>query len=154
MFELTATKIEPAEEKNRLLAPGAGALATFEGWVRDNNEGKSVSSLTYEAYETLANTEAEKILLEAREKFRFLHARAVHRTGRLAIGEIAVWVGVSSPHRKEAFAACQYIIDEIKHRLPIWKLEEYTDGTSEWVNCAACSQSNSSPKAKSEAVKV
>lgn len=138
MFELTQTEIDPSRQSSNLSDPGAGAFATFEGRVRDNNEGKDVTALSYEAYDKLALTEAQKILQEARDRFGILKAQAIHRTGDLKIGDIAVWVGVSSPHRKEAFAACQYIIDEIKHRLPIWKKETYKDGTYEWVNCASC----------------
>ena len=64
----------------------------------------------------------------------------MHRIGDLALGEMAVWVGVSAPHRSEAFAACRYIIDEVKHRVPIWKKEHYVDGDSGWVNCERCAQ--------------
>ena len=77
--------------------------------------------LEYEGYEPVAVAEGRKILAEAAEKFPYLHAHCVHRTGMLEIGDCAVWVGVSSPHRDEAFHACRYIIDEIKVRLPIWK---------------------------------
>ena len=72
--------------------------------------------------------------------FPHLHARCVHRTGMLDIGDCAVWVGVSSPHRDEAFRACRYIIDQIKVRLPIWKKEYYEDGHSGWVNCERCAR--------------
>ena len=75
---------------------------------------------------------------EALDKFGVLHARCVHRSGLLELGECAVWVGVSSGHRDEAFLACRYIIDEVKVRLPIWKKEHYVDGHSGWVNCERC----------------
>jgi adenylyltransferase/sulfurtransferase len=119
-------------------ALAANAYVSFEGWVRDHNEGKSVVSLDYEAFETLANSEGMRILGEAIAKFGLCDAACLHRIGALAIGEMAVWVGVTAAHRGEAFAACRYVIDEIKIRLPVWKREVYADGSVEWVNCQAC----------------
>ena len=87
-----------------------------------------------------AKLEGEKVIAEARAKFAILHAHCVHRTGMLEIGECAVWVGVSSAHRDEAFIACRYIIDQVKVRLPIWKKEHYADGNSGWVNCERCAE--------------
>jgi molybdopterin synthase catalytic subunit len=87
-------------------------------------------------YAALAQSEGETILAEARERFGDIDAIGVHRSGRLAVGELAVWVGVSSPHRDAAFGACRYIIDAIKHRLPVWKKELYVEGDSEWVVCS------------------
>lgn len=109
---------------------------TFEGWVRNRNEGQAVSSLEYEAYPELAEKEASRILGEARVKFDLLDAVAVHRVGQLQLGEMAVWVGVTAEHRDAAFAACRYIIDETKARVPIWKKEHYITGQSQWINCA------------------
>jgi molybdopterin synthase catalytic subunit len=111
---------------------------TFDGWVRNENEGRQVLRLEYESYEAMALKEGEKIIAEAHEKFPIIDAVCVHRGGLLEIGDIAVWVGVSSAHRGEAFDACRYIIDEIKHRTPIWKKEFYVDGDSGWVRCEAC----------------
>ena len=113
----------------------AGALASFEGWVRDHNDGRQVDGLDYEIFAPLALAEGAAILEEARQKFKVNAIRAVHRHGMLAIGDCAVWVGAVSAHRDEAFRACRYVIDEVKHRLPIWKKEHYRDGTAEWVNC-------------------
>ena len=124
--------------RNALADPQAGGYASFEGWVRNHNEGHAVTRLEYEAFEVLANKEGERIVTEAIERFGVLRAACVHRIGSLAIGEIAVWVGVSSRHRAEAFAACRYIIDEVKHRVPIWKKEHYENGDSGWVNCERC----------------
>ena len=107
---------------------------TFEGWVRNHNEGQSVQSLEYEAYVPLAETEGAKILAEARSKFALVAAACVHRVGHLHLGDAAVWVGVTAEHRGAAFEACRYIIDEAKARLPIWKREHWADGTSEWVH--------------------
>lgn len=138
MIEMTDQPFDPAALRQALFDPGAGGYCAFEGWVRNENDGRTVARLEYEAYEPLALTEGEQVLAEAMEKFPYLAARCVHRTGLLEIGECAVWVGVSAPHRDEAFKACRYIIDELKVRLPIWKKEHYVDGDSGWVNCERC----------------
>ena len=138
MFRITAEPIDPASCRRALEHPSAGGFVAFEGWVRDHNEGKAVVSLEYEAYAALAEKEGERILEEARRRFAVEHVGVVHRTGHLAIGDLAVWVGASAAHRDAAFAACRYVIDELKRRVPIWKREHYADGTAEWVNCAAC----------------
>jgi molybdopterin synthase catalytic subunit len=119
-----------------LVAATAGACVTFEGWVRDHNDGAPVLALEYEAHEAIATREGEKILVEARERFAIVAADCVHRVGKLAIGDCAVWVGVAAAHRGAAFDACRYIIDETKSRVPIWKKEHYASGSSGWVNCA------------------
>ena len=90
--------------------------------------------LDYQAFAPLAVSEGEKILAEAGSRFALRAASAVHRTGRLAIGDMAVWVGVSADHRDAAFDACRWIIDEIKTRVPIWKNEHYADGESGWLH--------------------
>jgi len=138
MFSLSETALEPGRLKAALQHRHAGACVTFEGWVRDHNEGKQVLSLEYEAYPALAHSEGERIVREAMARFGLDHAECVHRTGALDIGDVAVWVGVSAAHRGEAFDACRHIIDEVKHRVPIWKKEHYTDGDSGWVNCERC----------------
>ncbi|HEX2139928.1 MAG TPA: molybdenum cofactor biosynthesis protein MoaE [Woeseiaceae bacterium] len=138
MMQITRQAIRPDELRARLNDPAAGAYASFEGWIRNENEGHDVLRLEYEVYEPLAVTEGEKVIAEARAKFPILHADCVHRSGLLEIGECAVWVGVSSGHRDEAFLACRYIIDQVKVRLPIWKKEHYADGHSGWVNCERC----------------
>lgn len=138
---ITNETINPDELRRSLFDPAAGAYCGFEGWVRNLNEGQTVLQLEYEAYAPLAVTEGEKIIAEAQEQFPHLHAHCVHREGLLDIGDCAVWVGVCSPHRDEAFQACRYIIDQVKVRLPIWKKEHYVDGNSGWVNCERCAQS-------------
>jgi molybdopterin synthase catalytic subunit len=137
MFSLSEESINGQERT--MADPAAGAYVCFEGWVRNHNEGKAVTSLEYEAYEMLAQKEGNKILGEAREKFDILEAACIHRTGHLQIGEIAVWVGVTAKHREAAFEACRYVIDEVKARVPIWKKEHYSDGNSGWVRCEQCS---------------
>lgn len=122
----------------RLADDHCGGYVAFEGWVRDHNAGRSVLRLEYEAYEALALKEGERILTEAADRWPVRAAGCVHRTGSLAIGDVAVWVGVSAAHRDEAFQAARYIIDEVKVRVPIWKKEHFTDGDSGWVNCERC----------------
>lgn len=140
MISITTRPVDPGKLRASLCDPAAGAYCGFEGWIRNENEGHDVVRLEYEVYEPLAISEGEKILAEAKNKFPHLHAHCVHRTGMLEIGECAVWVGVSSPHRDEAFHACRYIIDQLKVRLPIWKKEYYADGHSGWVNCERCAE--------------
>ena len=137
-FRFSAVAIDVAALRASLADPACGGYAAFEGWVRDSHEGQRVRQLEYEAYETLAVREAGRIVEEAVSRFGVRHAACAHRVGQLAVGELAVWVGVSAPHRDEAFRACRYIIDEIKQRLPIWKKEHYLNGDSGWVNCERC----------------
>ncbi len=138
MFAVSASNIDVNELRARLQNPGSGGVCVFEGWVRNENEGRTVVRLEYEVYEPLAVAEGDKVISEARERFPFLEVACVHRSGLLDIGDCAVWVGVSAKHRDEAFKACRYIIDEIKIRLPIWKKEHYSDGDTGWVNCERC----------------
>ncbi len=137
-FSFTRERIDTSALRERLSDPAAGGYASFEGWVRNHNEGLAVRHLEYEAFEPLAVKEGERIVTEAIERFGIEHAACVHRIGDLPIGEMAVWVGVSARHRAEAFQACRYIIDEVKHRVPIWKKEHYENGDSGWVNCERC----------------
>ena len=138
MFTLTETNIDQNALRLAVEDDRAGAISTFDGRVRNHNEGKAVSKLSYEAYGELALKEGNQVIKEALAKFNILHAAAAHRTGDLKIGDVAVFVAVSSAHRDDAFKACRYIIDEIKARLPIWKKETYVDGGSVWVNCQSC----------------
>ncbi len=145
MFKIVSEPIDQQSVKDYLLDPHAGACVTFEGWVRNHNEGKPVQALDYEAYTQLADAEGERILAEAREKFAVQSITCLHRVGKLEIGDLAVWVGVSAAHRGAAFDACRYVIDEVKARVPIWKKEHYTDGDSEWINCATRAVDTNSP---------
>jgi|HigsolmetaAR201D_1030396.scaffolds.fasta_scaffold00071_21 molybdopterin/thiamine biosynthesis adenylyltransferase/molybdopterin synthase catalytic subunit/rhodanese-related sulfurtransferase len=140
LFSFSHAAIDPRSLRVELEDPAAGGYAAFEGWVRNHNEGQAVTRLEYEAFESLAIKEGERIVREAIERFDVLKAACVHRVGSLAIGDLAVWVGVSARHRAEAFAACRYIIDEVKHRVPIWKKEHYVNGDSGWVNCERCAE--------------
>jgi molybdopterin synthase catalytic subunit len=118
--------------------PGAGAVVLFSGEVRDNNQGRAVAFLEYEAYGPLASSMIAGILATARQKWALQIAVAQHRTGKVDIGDTAVVVITASAHRGEAYAANRYIIDRIKHEAPIWKCEHYADGTKEWGNNCNC----------------
>ena len=137
-FRFTSAAIEVPSAAQELRDGAAGGYVTFEGWVRDHNEGLAVRRLEYEAFMELAVKEGDRIVAEAMQRFPVLHALCIHRVGSLDIGDLAVWVGVSSAHRGEAFDACRFIIDEVKHRVPIWKKEHYVNGDSGWVNCERC----------------
>ncbi len=136
-FRISQGVIDPAAEFATLEDAGCGAAVSFCGRVRNHNEGRAVIRLEYECYKELAVSEGARILAEAREKFGASRVRCVHRTGNLAIGEPAVWVGVAAAHRNEAFSAAKYVIDEVKKRVPVWKREHYPEGPAEWINAAA-----------------
>jgi len=128
VFRLTDKPID----LNELLAyvgdPGAGAVSTFIGATRDNNEGRSIISLDYEAYPGMAEQELARLGEEAAAKWEITRAAIVHRIGNVPIGEASVMIAVSAPHRDDAFKACRYAIDELKKRVPIWKKEIYQGG--------------------------
>tara|TARA_Y100000996_G_scaffold414801_1_gene406847 strand:+ start:2616 stop:3035 length:420 start_codon:yes stop_codon:yes gene_type:complete len=115
---------------------GIGARSSFEGIVRDTNDGHKVRKLEYECYESLAVKEGDNILDEAIKKFGLINACCIHRVGSLEIGDTAVIVLATSGHRDESFKGCRYIIDQVKQRVPIWKKEYYLDGESEWLKSA------------------
>jgi sulfur-carrier protein adenylyltransferase/sulfurtransferase len=137
-FSFSTAPLDTPALQNELRDITCGGFAAFEGWVRDHNEGHAVTRLEYEAFAELAEKEGARIVAEARTRFGVTRAACVHRVGSLALGEVAVWVGVSAAHRDEAFRACRFIIDEVKHRVPIWKKEHYVTGDSGWVNCERC----------------
>ena len=112
--------------------PEYGAVTTFEGVVREENLGRQVAYLVYDAYVPMAEAEMERIANEAEEKWGDMGVSMSHRTGRLEIGEVSIVVAVSTGHRKESFEVCRYIVDQIKMRVPIWKKEVWEDG-EEWI---------------------
>lgn len=125
--------------------PGAGAVVLFSGETRDYSKGKKVDYLVYEAQETMAAKMIANILEEAKKKWLLHIAVAVHRTGKVKVSETAVVVITASAHRSEAYAANRFIIDKIKHEVPVWKCEYFTDGSKEWggnCNCAAITGNN------------
>ena len=137
-FTFSEAPLDTAALQRGLRDDTCGGFAAFEGWVRNHNEGHAVTRLEYEAFAELAEKEGARIVAQAIERFGVTRATCVHRIGSLAIGDVAVWVGVSAAHRDEAFRACRFIIDEVKHRVPIWKKEHYVNGDSGWVNCERC----------------
>jgi len=142
MFQLTNQPIAPAALEANFRNEACGALVTFEGRVRNLNDGRSVERLEYEVFGPLAEKEGARILDEAMRNYAIARALCVHRTGMLEIGGIAVWVGVEAGHRGAAFDACRFIIDEVKARVPIWKKEHYSDGRSEWVETVGPARPN------------
>lgn len=140
VFAIIDNPAELSKFKHDLSDHAAGGFVAFEGWVRDHNDGRQVLKLAYQAYPALALKEGEKVVAEALEKYDIIKAACIHRSGMLEISDLAVWVGVSAAHREAAFAACRYIIDEIKVRVPIWKKEYYVSGDSGWVDCEACAK--------------
>lgn len=137
-FVISATPIDIGGVRRAIADPDCGAYVQFEGWVRNVNDGRDVGRLEYEVYEPLAEREGLRIMEEAVRQFGLTRAVCVHRSGLLDLGDCAVIVAVTAPHRDEAFRGCRYIIDEVKARLPIWKKEHYADGEREWVNCQDC----------------
>ncbi len=133
-FHISESPIDAATLSRELAVASAGASVSFEGWVRNRNAGRPVLRLAYQAYAPLAASEGQRILAQAHARFAIERARCVHRVGTLDIGELAVWVGVSAGHRDAAFAACRWIIDEVKASVPIWKNEFYADGESGWLH--------------------
>ncbi|KAB7725968.1 molybdenum cofactor biosynthesis protein MoaE [Rudanella paleaurantiibacter] len=133
MIALTKDPIDLGSAYKFLQADGAGAIDLFLGVVRDNTSARSVDRLEYEAYDRMAISEMQKIVDEAHRRWPILRCLVIHRTGLLRIGEMAVLIGVSTPHRADAFEATRYIIDTIKQTVPIWKKEVFSDGEV-WVN--------------------
>lgn len=133
-FALLDEAIDDQRLKDFLQDEQCGALATFEGWVRNHNNDSRVTSLTYYGYEKLAINQGKRIIEEAKRLFDIENAVAIHRIGALDIGDMAVWVGVSSKHRYPAFDACKWILDTIKADIPVWKQEFYQDETSKWLS--------------------
>ena len=133
-FALLDEAIDDQRLKDLLQDEQCGALATFEGWVRNHNNDSRVTSLTYYGYEKLAINQGKRIIEEAKRLFDIENAVAIHRIGALEIGDMAVWVGVSSKHRYPAFDACKWILDTIKADIPVWKQEFYQDESSKWLS--------------------
>ena len=133
MFSLSPSIIKTPPLQRLIVNTQTGALVVFEGRVRSRCGENKVRLLEYEASSSLTQKEFRKIETEAFRAFDILAVRCVHRTGRVKPGGIAVWLAVAAEHRKEAFQACEWTIDAIKKRLPIWKKEHYADGSSRWL---------------------
>ncbi|UEG50100.1 molybdenum cofactor biosynthesis protein MoaE [Ferruginibacter lapsinanis] len=145
LIHLSATDIDVVGLLSAAHHPKAGAVVLFSGETRDNSHGKEVAYLEYEAKETMANAMIAAIVAEATQRWNLNIAIAQHRTGKVAVCESAVVVITASAHRSEAYAANRYIIDKIKHEVPIWKCEYFTDGTKEWGGNCNCQKITGDP---------
>ncbi len=135
--QLVRAPIDPAALLASVAHPGAGALTTFFGAVRDQNVGRSVTGIDYDAYEPMAASELTAIASEAAERWSGARVVLAHRIGTLTVGDLSVGIAVAHAHRAAAFEACRYAIEEIKRRVPIWKREHYVDGAREWVDAGS-----------------
>jgi len=133
---LTNTPIELEALISEVMSPEQGGVSTFLGVVRDHHAGRVVVALEYEAYDPMAEAECGRIVTEAEARWP-VRVALRHRVGRLSIGETAVAIAVSGIHRGETFEACRYAIEELKTRVPIWKREQYADGSEAWVDPTA-----------------
>ena len=131
-FELTTEPLDIGEIARRIVPPECGATVTLDGYVRQFTRARETLYLVYEAYEPMALKEMEKLIHEAKRQFEISNIGIVHRLGRLEIGETSVVISVAAPHRKAAFAACEWLIRELKRTGPIWKKEVYAGGEA-WV---------------------
>jgi len=129
---LTRSPLEPAAVLAAVQAPGLGGTALFIGAVRRGPDDGPVVAIEYSAYDAMAEAEAGRIIAEAGQRWPEARVVLQHRLGRVLTGEAAVLVVAAAPHRAQAFAACRYVIEEVKRRLPVWKKEFYADGTAEW----------------------
>jgi molybdopterin synthase catalytic subunit len=130
--ELTTGPIDLGAAARRVVPPECGATVTLDGYVRRFTKGRETLYLVYEAYEPMALKEMQKLIEQAKRDFVISNVGIIHRLGKLEIGETSVVISVAAPHRKAAFAACEWLIRELKRTVPIWKKEVYEDG-EEWV---------------------
>ncbi len=136
LFKVVATPLDVREVIAAVEEPGAGAIVSFTGSVRDNSLGKEVVALDYEAYPAAAEKMMARVADEIAERWGLRRVAIIHRVGRLTVGEASVVIAVSSPHRAEAFAACEYVLKRLKEIVPVWKKEAYTDGAT-WIGSEA-----------------
>ena len=134
MIELTDETIDVASVLEAAKSPDAGAVVLFIGTVRGTTDGKHTECLDYECHAEMARSQLAELAGQARSKWPLNGCAIVHRLGHIEVGQTSVAIAVSSPHRGEAFQAGQWLIDRIKQVVPIWKKENYTDGTSDWVH--------------------
>ena len=130
--ELTTEPLNVGEIARRVVPPECGATVTLDGYVRKFTKRRETLYLVYEAYEPMALKEMQKLITQSKEQFEVSNIGIVHRLGELQIGETSVVISVSAPHRQAAFAACEWLIRELKRTVPIWKKEVYADG-EEWI---------------------
>jgi molybdopterin synthase catalytic subunit len=134
---MRAAVVDRAIDIPRLVAEvasnGNGATLLFIGTVRDVNNGRAITGMEYSAYQSMAERELADIIAEAATKFEAADIVVEHRIGTLGLGDASVAIAVAHPHRGPAYEASRYVIEQLKQRVPIWKLEHYIDGTREWV---------------------
>ena len=130
--ELTTSPVDITSVARRVVPPECGATVTLDGYVRQFTKGRETLHLVYEAYEPMAIKEMQKLIERAKREFEIAQVGIVHRLGKLEIGETSVVISVAAPHRQAAFAACEWLIRELKRTVPIWKKEVYADGEV-WV---------------------
>ncbi len=140
---IVTREIDPASLIGEVGSPQFGAISVFIGTVRDVNDGRSVNSIEYSAYKSMAESELERILDEAEERFVVSALVVEHRIGVLGLGEVSVAIVAAHEHRAPALDCTRYVIEEIKKRVPIWKMEHYADGTREWVDPTGAAQVSS-----------
>jgi len=131
-FELTTDPIDISTVVRRVVPAECGATVTLDGYVRQFTKERETLYLEYEAYEPMAIKEMSKLIEQAKTEFEISNVGIVHRLGKLEIGETSVVISVAAPHRKAAFAACEWLIRELKRTVPIWKKEVFADG-EEWI---------------------
>ena len=134
MIQLVQDSIDNQAVIESVCSPDAGAVVLFLGTTRQFTDGRQTESLDYESYGEMAIRKLQQLEQEARERWSLIHITLVHRLGHLAPGEASVAIAVSSPHRQDAFTAGQWLIDTLKEVVPIWKKENWADGTSEWIH--------------------
>lgn len=134
MVELTHEPLDSAIILARVASKEAGAVVLFLGTTRELTRGRQTLSLDYECYPEMAEKQLAELEAEARQRWPLVNCAIVHRLGHLELGEASIAIAVSSPHRQAAFEAGQWLIDTIKQVVPIWKQENWADGTSEWVH--------------------
>jgi molybdopterin synthase catalytic subunit len=132
-FELTVEPLDVGAITRRVVPADCGATVALDGYVRQWTGGKETLYLVYEAYEAMALSEMKKLAVEARRQFEIAHIGIVHRLGKLEIGETSVCIAVAAPRRRAAFAACEWLIRELKRSVPVWKKEFYADGSA-WAD--------------------
>lgn len=134
MVVLTSHPIDYHQLTEDVRSHDAGAVVLFLGTVREMTRGRQTVALDYEAFPEMARAKMEQLESEASEQWSVTAARIVHRLGHLELGDISVAVAVSGPHRKDAFEAGRFLIDRLKEEVPIWKKENWSDGSTEWVH--------------------
>jgi molybdopterin synthase catalytic subunit len=134
MIEICSSPIDHSTVTERVRSPQAGAVCTFLGTVREMTAERRTVSLDYETYPEMALKKLAGLEAEARSRWPIIELAIVHRVGHLDLREVSVVVAVSCPHRHQAFEACHWLIDTLKEVVPIWKRENWADGTEEWVH--------------------